>query len=362
VNFTVRAGATLTILMTLARSAAPQEGPARRPSDYLALVNEYKSGAITQPLLSIAGWTALELDAVAQAIRSKPSGFPLQVAIVFHFEREMVDRENSIRRRRGAPDCTVGPHARMTERLVSIAHETREGKDFVARFAAVASDRYRSMYCFSHARFWAEVGLKSAPRDARLLLSRGRADEVLAVANYDEPSLSGRFADKTRQLQLFELEDHGRRARDARGAFEKAVALDPGLGEAYLHLGRMHWRNEKPAEARHAYEEAVFRTQGGSLYLAHVFLGGVLDETGDHAAARRHYDTALRLFPSGQAASAALAHSFATEGLIEEARDVLEKMLHAAGRRKSDPFLIYLTGSTTDADQRLTALRLEVSR
>jgi tetratricopeptide (TPR) repeat protein len=75
---------------------------------------------------------------------------------------------------------------------------------------------------------------------------------------------------------------------EARHAYEQALALDPGLTDAHVNLGRLHHAAGESARAETHYRAAIQHAPGDAI--AHFNLGGLLEELGrgDEAVASYH--------------------------------------------------------------------------
>jgi tetratricopeptide (TPR) repeat protein len=137
--------------------------------------------------------------------------------------------------------------------------------------------------------------------------------------------------------------------------------MDPELHEARVRLGRVLWTLGKPAEARAALETTIQRAQEPWVaYLAHLFLGRVLEDSKDLPGAAEHYRAALAIDPRAQAAALALSEALFLQGEEGESRQVMEEALRQAPRpQPRDPYLSYRLGHANQAEEMLEALRQE---
>ena len=112
----------------------------------------------------------------------------------------------------------------------------------------------------------------------------------------------------------FALRGRDSDAQRAREAAEKALrdalALDPGLQEARLRLGKLLLDLRRAVEAESLLAEVDERgADDRQRYLARLFLGRVADRLGRPEEAPRLYGRALEAWPDSQAARLALAHA-----------------------------------------------------
>lgn len=82
---------------------------------------------------------------------------------------------------------------------------------------------------------------------------------------------------------------------EARHAYEQALALDPGLADAHVNLGRLHHAAGESARAETHYRAAIQHAPGDAI--AHFNLGGLLEEMGRGPEAVASYHRALAADP-----------------------------------------------------------------
>jgi tetratricopeptide (TPR) repeat protein len=125
-----------------------------------------------------------------------------------------------------------------------------------------------------------------------------------------------------RALEAFEqglgLEDRNPAA--AASAYERAIALDPTLADAYVNLGRLRHEGGDAREAARLYHLALERTPDDPVL--HFNLALALEDTQGAAAAILHYERALALDPDF-----ADAH-FNLAGLYEQAGRGADALRH----------------------------------
>jgi tetratricopeptide (TPR) repeat protein len=90
------------------------------------------------------------------------------------------------------------------------------------------------------------------------------------------------------------LEDED--AEAARAAYERALELDPDLGDAYVNLGRLAHQADDPATATRCYHEALRRQPDDPV--THFNLALALEDLDKREPAIAHYRRALSLNPS----------------------------------------------------------------
>ncbi len=309
---------------------------------YWNTVAEYAGGDRAAAVKAIHAMTRADLAAALKEASARSARRPLRAAVLLHAERERADRRKVVEGSGGQPDCFVGPHGSMAEKLLKPAGEQPGGREFVTAFALAQSLHQRSLLCFQNALYWAELGLKSDSQAPWLYFAAGLAGESLGSFGAGPPASAGRGAISAQTPQRETLLER------ARGRYEKALSLDPELVEARLRLSHMQSDAGQPDAARKNLAIAVTQAQGPLLYLARLFLGRILEEAGNLDAAIQHYRAAAEPEPLPQSANVALAHALALKGDAGEARAVLEATLARAGNRGGeDPYWFYYVGNPT---------------
>jgi tetratricopeptide (TPR) repeat protein len=178
---------------------------------------------------------------------------------------------------------------------------------------------------------FAEQARQVAPLDPEVQLVFGCVAESLA----EEKLL------QHRESEASPLRDQ------AAGAFRDALALDPGLHEALLRLGRLLLVGGRLIEAEPLLED-VDRRSGDKRqrYLARLFLGRVAEGRDRRDDATLSYARALASWPDSQAARLALAHVLEREAGPAAARPLVAATLATARRldRAADPWWLYPFG------------------
>lgn len=324
---------------------------------YWNTVAEYAGGDRAGAVQAIGAMTRADLGAALKEAGGSRGPRALRAAVLLHAERERDDRRKVVEGSGGQPDCFVGPHGSMAERLLKPTEEEPGGREFVAAFALAQSIHQRSLLCFQNALYWAELGLKSDSKSPALHFAAGLAGESLGAFGSGPPPSDGRAA-VSRQAPRKETV-----LQRARERYEKALALDPELIEARLRLGRMQGNAGHSKAARKNLAVAVTQAQGPVLYLARLFLGRILEEDGDLDSAIEHYRRAAEPEPLPQAANVALAHALALKGETGAARDVLAAALARAGSRGGeDPYWFYFVGSPTVGEGLFERLRAGLAK
>jgi tetratricopeptide (TPR) repeat protein len=181
------------------------------------------------------------------------------------------------------------------------------------------------------ARPFAETARFAAPLDAEVQVLFGCVAESLA---------------EERRLRHRESEASGLYEEAGRALLD-ALALDPGLHEARLRLGRLLLVRGGLIEAEPVLE-AVERVSADERqrYLARLFLGRLAERRRRPDDAARFYARALEGWPDSQAARLALAHALETQHGPAAARPLVSATLSASRRldRADDPWWLYPYG------------------
>jgi tetratricopeptide (TPR) repeat protein len=105
--------------------------------------------------------------------------------------------------------------------------------------------------------------------------------------------------------------------RDAIGAYERAVELDPHSAGAWVNLGTIFFNARQMNRAEAYYKKAI---EADATYaLAHFNIGNLFDERGDYDRALEHYRIAIKLNPTYADAHYNLALLFQGGGHVMDA-------------------------------------------
>jgi tetratricopeptide (TPR) repeat protein len=360
-------------------SAALAQTVAALPQDYSDLVRLYAAGDTNAALSQLGNWTAervrrhvSDLSDAVVSIRKCPScptrlafsRFPIRAALLLHADRE-VQEQSSPPESEQIPVCGSGPQAMAVEHLASILLLLDpEAGLFVKRAYLGMAGRAMWSHCFGEAAAWARSGLKHFPRDPSLLLAAGVAAEARAFFTLaPAPPTLGLTPASARKREALKAELRDLR-ESARQSFEEALSADPSLIEARLRLGRVLWRLGRPEPARAAFEGLLEKhAEAPQQYLAHLFLGRILEDRGELGAAEEHYRAALALQPLSEIAAVAVSHARLLQGDVEGARDLLSAGLEAVRKRRDfDPWMPYLLPQSPEGEAIMAELRQSVSR
>lgn len=146
--------------------------------------------------------------------------------------------------------------------------------------------------------------------------------------------------------------------------YRRAARANPELWEARLRLGRVLGQAGRSGEARAELDAVLASCQDPQLrYLAHLFLGDLLERAGQEQAALTRYRSAVQIAPSAGSATSALARSLLVAGDAGAARDFLRPYLSRdAARDVTDPWLSYSAGIPIDAFEHALERLREVVR
>jgi tetratricopeptide (TPR) repeat protein len=149
---------------------------------------------------------------------------------------------------------------------------------------------------------------------------------------------------------------------DAEAAFRRALAVDPGLSEARLRLGRVRLLRGQAREAivelqRVAREDGSLRRQ----YLARLFEARAHEKRGDVEGAARAYQAAVAVEPEGQSAWIGLGRSLDLLGRREHAEEAFAAAL-GLRRVRGDPWWTYPRGDLDRLEPLLAELQRDLPR
>jgi hypothetical protein len=277
------------------------------------------------------------------------SGFPVRAALLLHTDREMLDQ---FRRPHSEqpPGCGIGLQSYVVELLAKILLILDPKDDpFVRRVYLAFARHARWSHCVDTSRQWASMGLAVLPKDADLLMALGIALESRAFFTLAPSPDSGRNLVMGNWL----LWDQ------ARSVFETALAANPDSDEARVRLGRVLWRFGRLDSSVPLFEAVLGKSTDPTLrYLAHLFLGRVLEDKGDLILAEKHYRSAQEIEPQSITTAVALSVARFLDGDLESARGVLLEGMEAVRRRTThDPWAAYEVTQTPDGETLLADLR-----
>jgi len=372
------------------------EAPAQAKADYRDLVVRYARGERALAVAGVARFPHVVLMQLARAIeeaalraqrgeagsaaalalkrgevalqRTEAGDplIPLRAAVMLHLDLDEVERPRDTEemRRTEQPRLCPGKQALIASRYAGLLAWQEETKSYARRFFVALAHKCQWDCCLPDAEHWAREGIKLFPRDPELLLAVGSVLEESATlwpggSTIENPAMPPSFREVARAEAA--ARERVARYRQARALYEDAIAADDGLTPARVRLGRVLWRLGNREAAQAALEKAVERKAGPEiLYLAHLFLGQVHEDSGRLEQAVEQYRLSLALDPTAQAAAVALSHALRSTGEVEEARGVLRRALAQAGRRAlRDGYWDYLAHEAADFRDLFAALHQE---
>jgi tetratricopeptide (TPR) repeat protein len=177
------------------------------------------------------------------------------------------------------------------------------------------------------------------------------AERVREIAPLD-PEVQLVYACVAESLADEELLRHRESAAEdrrdqAEGALADALALDQGLLEARLHLGKLLLDRGRLVEAEPRLQEVETHSRDDrQRYLARLFLGRLADRSGRLDEAAGFYGRAIEAWPDSQAARLALGHALESTSRPAAALPLVAASLAASRRldRAADPWWLYRFG------------------
>jgi tetratricopeptide (TPR) repeat protein len=251
------------------------------------------------------------------------------------------------------------PYLNEAERLLARAIQVPPARSvFARRWYAVMDSVLKGMGDTANAKSFAAHfadRFKDSPQRARALAAYHRG----VFAEYDG-CLKGEF------LNITGLTERGgnlvqRYFVPAAREFDSALALDPEMLEAALHLGRVRMLEGRDADARRFLQAAAGSPSRSVAYLAHLFNGSFAERASQWDEAESAYRAAVALFPAGQSASISLAQLLDRRGRAADASRVVTTLL-APSVRAVDPWWLYFEETGQDNGSRIAMLRAEVLR
>lgn len=188
------------------------------------------------------------------------------------------------------------------------------------------------------------------PDDPQLLYLRGCLHETFAspVVQAIAASLGG-----TRQKNI--VRSTRAELQDAESFLRRALAADPGLIEARLHLGRVQALMGKDVAATQELRQVLrSTTEPIVLYYANLFLGSALEALGQGDDARAAYERAATAYPDAGTPRLALSQLALRGGDRAGALAAIESMLNSRDNAAADPWHTYYVAAGRGADAELT--------
>jgi tetratricopeptide (TPR) repeat protein len=324
---------------------------AARAADDMDPARLYARGERAEALAALADRGENRLEWEIEAVGRTRDAALLRAALMLYTDRALLERAQ-------APGAETARACESTaddlylREVVDGMIDRGELQGFLRRWYLAMALQSVGHLCLAKTDDWVEQGLKRFRDDPPLLILRGIASEAAAQfrpLSADPERVSRAYARVPGNLS------------QARDSYERALAVDAGLVEARLRLGRVLWGQGELEAARLQLERVTAAAPPPSVgYLAHLFLARVHDDAGRPADAEREYRAALALDPRGQAAAVGLAQLLAKSGPVP--RELLEEALAYAPRREPrDFFFGYPALRAGTGEDELSALREEAS-
>lgn len=304
-----------------AAARAAQDGPALLPI-YRDAVRTYQATQSLDAARRLVGtWSRAEFETAVAAEAQAHDRDRLEAAAVFHLEIALGVAP-------AAPDGAL-LHVRLGERLLAdgLRSADRGGPpaagdpEFTARWFTTAASVFLAQTDMVRARSVVERGLAAAPNSAGLRLLAGIVEELEAMQY--EPDLAQDAAGSQRRM-LGDARigmEAGARLAMAERALRHALALDPALVAARIHLGRVLFQRGHVDEARTLLTDAAAGARAiGDRVLAGLFLSDVHLRAGHAGPARAILEEVLASAPDQSTVWFALAQLEERTGHPDRAR------------------------------------------
>jgi tetratricopeptide (TPR) repeat protein len=350
----------LALTLTDPADTAGQDTPQRLPPAYLTALANYRAGDLAAAFGNVKDLEADDLSDITRRL-TRSDALPgsswsrlLTAAIMLHTEVFFIRAE-------AHPAPAYDPYIRSAHALVlRLIQAGRDGeRGFGDAERIFARNWFLLLIAFQHGR--AEIGwsrayleeaLKLFPKEPHLTLARGSDYEMLS----DMRAGYLRSIDAQGAVRGQSKVNPDRELEQAVRWFEQAIALEPGLVEARLRLGRVLYRRgeyDRAAQELDAVRQAAPWKE--VRYLALVFRGMVEAARGAWEPAEGFYAEARRILPRGQAAAIASAEAAYLRGRVSDAGTTIQATLRQ--RDKEDPWWVYISGEYWHFESRLATLR-----
>jgi tetratricopeptide (TPR) repeat protein len=344
----------LAVLLTTAlidsRPASAQRLPAAAPPGsyaYLQILDRYQHGdpdalsaliALSDTDVAFGQQAIVEAFKRSRAAVMSPEGLRLRAGALIHVEAafELADR-NSGR--------AFGHQIVARAYLDTIAE--RERDSFVRDCWVMLIAFYQGRFELVRAHQLAQATHESIGDSPELWLADGVTEEMAWTLSHAD-------------------DYHGFVAGDlkaAESAYRKALAAQPDLAEARLRLGRVLTLRGDIDGALRELDAVRSIDDSGFRYLAHLFAGDALEQSGRPSAAEQRYIAAVAALPEGQSARLALAHLRHAAGARAAAAEAAGAFALDPGIRETvDPWFSYTRGLSWRTGHILSTLREQVRR
>jgi tetratricopeptide (TPR) repeat protein len=311
--------AAILLFLPIAAPAAAQ-----RDASYAALVDQYREGDAQSAISELASWLP---SRVTGAVNDQSSVLtpPRQRAAV------MLHTDTAYALMTLGATHLAGVHIGAARRLLTVMRRGERDHTFEQRWLEFIASLYTSHGTLEEAERTVRDGMSLYPGDARLYVAKGALLEMRATL-MEVDARSGS------QVTRFE-----RTLEAAAAEHRRALELDPALAVAHLHLAWVHTVLHDRRAADNAAAALAHAADGATRYLAHLFLGRMMELDSRLDDARREYEAARAIGPSCQTPFIALGRVEASLGNTARARE-LAREYAALTTKVDDPWWDYHLG------------------
>lgn len=300
---------------TPSRPAPPNPRMALRTT-YEAAVDSFRSTrSFAGAELLVGEWSRETLSTAVSAVRRKDPSFGFAAA-QFHLEVALEVAPRS-------PD-NAGYHLSLGEQLLAALEADRDNSlsEHLDRWWATAASIFQAQTEIVRAKALAGRGLDRVKSGSRVQFVAAHIEELQALG-YDDDFLPP-AADRSK----VNLERRGRLAVVER-MYRRALALDPNLVAATVHLGRVLCLLDRFDDGRRVLEPIAVGASyaPGDRYLASLFLAADYERAGERDRARATLETIETFAPGRQTAWLALAQFEQRTGRVDRAREIVASRL-----------------------------------
>jgi len=204
------------------------------------------------------------------------------------------------------------------------------------KWYVVAASAFLMVNEVSRAEPWINKGLKTLPGSSELRMLAGIISELRAVEL--KPTEAARVS-----LRAPLARQRATLLRMAEASYRRVLADDPSFVPARIRLGRLLLLRADVGSAREELARAQQEAQEPSQrYLAAMFMGALLEQQHDMAAAAAAYEQALMHQPLSQAATVAAGYMALMAGRPDRARALAISLVTA--RAAVDDWWAYQKG------------------
>lgn len=196
-------------------------------------------------------------------------------------------------------------------------------------------------------------GLLAVPDDPVLLLLSGAMHEQFG-SPVVQTAIRGAKLPAGVEIAVGSASSELNRAKDR---LEKALAIDPGLAEAHIRLGRvLGQRGDRAAAIRSLTRGEELAVEPRWKYFAALFLGHEQEQAKRYAEAREAYGRAAKLYPRAQSPRLALGRLATELGDRDAAAAAARALLNLPSdlMARDDPWWSYDIRQRSDLDRYLT--------